>query len=149
MAPEEFAALSNRERKEAMVRSGNVDAMMAAAMKQAPTPQAMPAQPGNEQDTNGQLAAAKAQELPEEKTLKVNANLQGFIEFEIPDGGLTTLLIYDRRNGEELLSKAYADGLIYEYIDFGQFDRPLETIGVSYRDSNGAVLKDLTPAIVP
>ncbi|MGK2926303.1 MAG: hypothetical protein ACSLE2_11850 [Lysobacterales bacterium] len=147
MAPEEFAALSNRERKEAMVRSGNVDAMMAAAMKQAPAPQAMPAQPGIKQDTNGQLAAAKAPELPEKKTLKVNANLQGFIEFENPDGGLTTLLIYDRGNGEELLSKAYADGVIYEYIDFGQFDRPLETIGVSYRDSNGALLKDLTPAI--
>lgn len=148
MTPEAFAALSNRERKEAMVRSGNVDAMMAAAMKQAPSPQAMSAQPGNGQDTNARLAAATAQALPEEKTLKVNANLQGFVEFENPDGRPTTLLIYDRKNGAELFSKAYADGVIYEYIDFGQFDRPLETLGVMYRDASGMELNDLTPVIV-
>lgn len=35
MSPEEFAALSNKDRKEAMVRSGNYDAMSAAGAKHA------------------------------------------------------------------------------------------------------------------
>ena len=35
MSPEEFAALSNKEKKKAMIRQGDIDAMMAMVGKQA------------------------------------------------------------------------------------------------------------------
>lgn len=58
MSPEAFAALSNRERKEVMLRSGNFEAMTAAGAKQA---EAAPAPAGNTKDMNAQLQAAMAQ----------------------------------------------------------------------------------------
>jgi hypothetical protein len=63
MTPEEYAALSNKERKEVMVRQGDFDAMQAAAARQAQAAQqSMPAQqdamPG---DMNAQIAAAMAE----------------------------------------------------------------------------------------
>jgi hypothetical protein len=58
-----------------------------------------------------------------------------------------TLLIFDRQSGEELLEKDYSDGVIYEYVDFNRFNRPLEQIGVIYREVSGLVLKDLTPVV--
>jgi hypothetical protein len=69
MTPEEYAALSNKERKEAMVRNGDMDAMMAAAMKQAQdVQQAQEALEGmsNQQaamppDMNAQMASAMAE----------------------------------------------------------------------------------------
>jgi hypothetical protein len=54
MTPEEYAALSDTERKAAMIRSGDMDAMMAAAQKQA----AIAMQQMNE--AQGQAAAAGA-----------------------------------------------------------------------------------------
>jgi hypothetical protein len=58
-----------------------------------------------------------------------------------------TLLIFNRQSGEELMKKDYADGVIYEYVDFSQFRLPLEQIGVIYRDISGMILKDLTPVV--
>jgi hypothetical protein len=137
MTPEEFAALSNRERKEAMVRAGDIDAMTAAAAMQAQTA------------TAADPRVAAGPRIPDDKALKVNANLQGFVEFENTDGAPVSLSIYDRRTGAELFGKTYDDGVIYEYVDFSQFDRPLEQIGVAYRGANDSVLKDLTPVIEP
>jgi len=56
MSPEEFGALSKEERNEALVRSGNYDAIRAAGAKQA---EAAPS--GGTQDMNAQLQAALAQ----------------------------------------------------------------------------------------
>jgi hypothetical protein len=56
-------------------------------------------------------------------------------------------LIFDRTSGKELLKKDYADGLIYEYVDFSRFNLPPEKIGVIYREASGAIVKDLTPTI--
>jgi hypothetical protein len=56
MSSEDYAALSNKERKEAMVRSGNYDALMAAGAKRA---KAAPA--GNTQDMNARMQAAIAE----------------------------------------------------------------------------------------
>jgi hypothetical protein len=63
MTPEEYAALSNKERKEVMVRQGDIDAMQAAAARQAQAAQqSMPAQPGaTPGDMNAQIAAAMAE----------------------------------------------------------------------------------------
>ena len=123
-------------------------AQMAAAMagmnqgagNQAATMPGMPFQAAPQQDTGKQAA------LPD-NVLKVDAGRRGFIEYENPDGRLMTLLIFDRQSGEELLKKDYRDGVIYEYLDFNRFNRPLEQIGVIYREVSGLILKDLTPVV--
>jgi len=69
MTPEEYAALSNKERKEAMVRSGDMDAMMAAMTKQAQELQQAQGyqqslstqQAATPQDMNAQMASAMAE----------------------------------------------------------------------------------------
>ena len=207
MTPEQFASLSKRERKEILVRRGDMDALTAAATRQAQsaqTQQAMPNMPS--QDMNAQMAAAMTQVqqqtmqgtgnpamdaqlqaamaqvqqamqasgysppskpaamsppaapanqpapapiVPGDNALKINANQQALVEFENRDNKLTTLLIYDRKSGEELFKKDFPDGVIYEFIDFGRFQRPLDQIGVLYKDISGLVLKDLTLVITP
>ena len=100
----------------------------------------MPAQSASPQATNTPAS------MPDD-ALKVDSGKRGFIEFENPDGRLMTLLIFNRQTGEELMKKDYADGVIYEYVDFSQFRLPLEQIGVIYRDISGMILKDLTPVV--
>lgn len=66
MSPEAYAALSNREKKEAMVRKGDMTAMMAAAMKQAESYQRSMIAGGNlspEQAAQMQAAMAQAQQM--------------------------------------------------------------------------------------
>jgi hypothetical protein len=151
------AAIAEAE-QQAAAGTGNpaVDAQIAAAMAQLRAMQGaggtVPGMPPG--TTPGMAATAPAVDtqaadaaVPSDKALPVNANLQGFIEFENRDGRLATLLIYDRQTGEELLSKSYDDGVIYEYVDFGRYDRPLAQLGVMYRDISGLVLKDLTPVV--
>jgi hypothetical protein len=181
MTPGEFAALSNRERKTAMIKSGDMDAMMAAAAKQAEMMKQVMAAGGQAQnmasgDTNTQMAAAMQQAMaamaaagmdpsplggaqaaappanrtpPLENVLRVDASQRGFVEFEHPDGAPVTLLISDNKSSEELLRKTYNDGVIYEYVDFSRFKRPLARIRVQYLDAGGSALKDLTPGIAP
>lgn len=151
------AAIAEAE-QQAAAGTGNpaVDAQIAAAMAQLRAMQGaggtVPGMPPG--TTPGMAATAPAIDtqaadaaVPSDKALPVNANLQGFIEFENRDGRLATLLIYDRQTGEKLLSKSYDDGVIYEYVDFGRYDRPLAQLGVMYRDISGLVLKDLTPVV--
>ncbi len=175
MTPEEYAALSNKERKEAMVRSGDMDAMMAAmAEMQAKmandpnmTPEmraqmsAMMAQmgqsPGGQVTGTPGLPGAQPPVAPArnntseavlpENTLKVDFGKRGFLEYENKDGRLVTLLIFNRQTEEELLKKDYPDGVIYEYVDFSRFNLPLQHIGVNYKDVDSLVLKDLTPVV--
>jgi hypothetical protein len=70
MTPEAFAALSNKERKEAMVRNGDFNAMTAAASKQAATAQMQQAAapPGLPPELAAQLQAAMAQMQQSTKT---------------------------------------------------------------------------------
>lgn len=64
VSPEEFAAMSNKERKGAMVRRGDLNAMMAAAAKQSQMAQQQMAEASGQQatpeDMNTQMAAAMA-----------------------------------------------------------------------------------------
>lgn len=206
MSVEDFNALGNREKKEALIRSGNSDQLMQSMMNEAQAWQGASAasmpqqQAGIPQDMNTQIAAAMAQAqeqmandpnmTPEmraqmaaimaqmgggaggqpgampgmpaqaasppaadkpatmpDNALKVDSGKRGFIEFENADGRLMTLLIFNRQSGEELMKKDYADGVIYEYVDFSQFRLPLDQIGVIYRDISGMILKDLTPVV--
>ncbi|MEJ8568636.1 hypothetical protein [Elongatibacter sediminis] len=185
MSPEEFAQLSNRERKEQMLRHGDMDAIMAAAMEQmAAVQQAMgangqaaagmspeaaaamqqamaamaqgmaPGMAGNAA-ASGNAVAGTATATPgantagtaaaDENRLEVGANGRAFIEYDSPDGQPLTLLIEDRNDNRELLRRLYADGSIYENIDFNTFGVPLERIAVKYVDASGATLRDLTP----
>ena len=114
--------------------------MNQGAGNQAATMPEMPFQAAPQKGTSKQAT------LPE-NALKVDAGRRGFIDYENPDGRLMTLLIFDRQSGEELLTKDYRDGVIYEYVDFSRFNRPLEQIGVIYREVSGLILKDLTPVV--
>ena len=136
--------------QEQMANNPNVTPEMRAQM------QAMMAQMG--QGAGGSAAPRTAVSVspppagggsspPSSDTLAVDAGLRGFVEFEREGGEPVTLRIYNRTDGTDLLNKDYPDGVIYEYIDFSQFDLPLEQIGVAYREPGGRVLRDLTPAV--
>ncbi len=198
MSAEEFAALSNEEQYEAMIRNGDFDAMMAATTKQyeqlakqmqteqaqagqqaggmqamppgmppemaaalanagivlpnmpgVSSMQGMPSAPGIPAATSSTAPTSGADPLQSDKILKVDAGKRGFIEFENPENKPTMLVILDRQTGKELLKKEYADGVIYEYVDFNQFNLPLGQIGVLFKDADGRMLKELTPAVLP
>lgn len=173
MTPEAYNALSKEQRTEAMLRSGDLAAMMAIAQKQAEA--AMQAQDTSAMDP--QTAAALQQAMagagvdpamlaglqagarpaaqtadaattsPPGRALSVDAGQRGFIEFEHPDGAPVTLLISNRDSKTELLRKRYDDGVIYEHVDFSRFQLPLTQISVQYLDATGRQLDELTPAI--
>jgi hypothetical protein len=197
VSDKEFAAMSNREKKEAMVRSGDMNALMEMAAKQSqPTLQQMAQQqaaqpdggqggipadmqaqmaaafaaagidpssiPGMQIAVPGTVQAAKSTSSASSVTSKITAGIEpdagnilpvdssgrGYIEFENADEMFTTLVIFNRKVGTELLKKDYEDGSIYEYIDFSRFNLPLDHIGVIFRDLNQQTLADLTPAVV-
>ncbi len=151
MTAEEFAALSNKEHKEVMVRSGNIDAMMSAIMAQ------MNQGSGGQYTQVPGLLSAQPQPSPAVKsgvtepapgnTVILDINLQGFLEFDKEDGRAMTLLIFNRQTGDQLFKKDFPDGVIYEFVDFSRFNTPLQHIAVNYTDTTGIVLKDLTPVI--
>ena len=175
---EEYAAMSNKERKEAMVRDGDMDAVMAAAMKQAEAAmQQFQAQQGaNGAAMSPEMAAAiaqaqqalanagmampgapagfgnvpsKAQDaapgVAPENALQLDSNLHGTIEYEHPDGSAMSLAILDRQSGENLFRKDYSDGSVYEYLDFGRYQLPLDRIAVVLSDAGNRKLLELTP----
>ncbi|MGA9573367.1 MAG: hypothetical protein WBS20_05410, partial [Lysobacterales bacterium] len=190
VSEEDYAAMSNKERKEAMVRSGDMNAILASALKQAElAKQQMAAQQGaNGQtatvDMTQEMSAAIAQAqkamanagltTPEtqassaaadpapaatggaskttagstgQNTLALDANLYGTVKFEHPDGAATTLSIVDRQTGQEWLRKDYPDGSIYEYLDFGRYQAPLNRIAVIFLDGNEETIEELTPVV--
>lgn len=110
---------ASKERKQVMVREGDIDAMMAVAMKQAATP----------------------------PVLEVDALLRGRVQFRNLDGTHTSLVVFNRDTGEELLKKEYEDGIIDEYVNFGRYKLPLEKFGVVISSISGEILEDLTPEI--
>ena len=84
-----------------------------------------------------------------ENALLIDANLRGLVEFENRDGLAITLLIFNRQSGAELFRKDYADGRIYEYVDFSRFGLPLEQIGVVYRDVSNQILVEPQLVVSP
>jgi hypothetical protein len=167
VSPEEFAAMSSRERKQAMLKqamrdNGNLDAMMAAAARQAemarasqtgtrPEPAPDAAQVPSAAEMNAQMAAALARARQTmaargAQVLVLDADRRGHIEYRSPDGESVTLLVLDRETGRELLKKTYADGAIRESVPFGDYDVPLDRIDVFYRDAAGRTLGH--PALV-
>ncbi len=175
VSPEAYAAMSNRERKEALARSGNLGAIMAAAQKQAAQAQqrSAPQGPANPQETipgtTPELAAAMAEAQramaeagislpdmpvaqaatgkPDDAVVLLDANMHGHVSFEHRDHLSMSLIIFDRQTGAELLHKDYADGRIDEQIDFARFQLPLKRIGIVYRDASKQILGDLTPVL--
>ena len=173
MTPEAFAALSNKERKQAMVRNGELDAIMAAVMKQGQqsttasgaTPeqaaqmQASVAQvqqmmqagragmTGNNESLTPPPAQTAAQAAEPEAILSVDSLMRGHIQYKNANGKVTTLRLINRQTDEELLKKVYADGVIDEYVSFGRYKLPIEQIGVLIKNSRDEVLEDLTPEV--
>jgi hypothetical protein len=140
------AALADAEKQLAQgTGDPALDAQMAATLAQMKAMQGVGgASPASAQA--GPVAADSRAGAAHGNTLRVDASLQGDVDFVNRDGHLTTLLVYDRQSGEELMSKSYGDGVIHERIDFSRFERPLDRIGVMFRDISGLVLEDLTPA---
>jgi hypothetical protein len=158
-----------------MVRGGDMEAVMAAAMKEA---EAAMQQLSAQQGANGaamtpEMAAAIAQaqqamaaagmtmpaasttgssevasDAKVENALLVEPNGHGTIEYEHPDGSAVTLLIQDRESGRELLRKEYADGSIYEYLDFSRYQLPLNQIAVIIHDAKSQQIEEMTPVMV-
>jgi len=176
MSPEDFAALSNKERKEKMIRDGDPNAMMAAIMKQAQSAQQSMTASGASPEQLAQMEAAMAQaqqmmqgggagmpgtavpgastptpatvqSAKPEAVLTVDALMRGHVQYKNSGGKAATMSIINRQTGDELLKKEYADGVINEYISLGRYKLPLEQIGVIIRNVSGEVLEDLTPRV--
>jgi len=174
MSPEDFAALSNKERKEKMIREGDPNATMAAIMKQVQSAQqsmaasgATPEQaaqmqaamvqvqqtmqgggagmPGTVMPGASTAAPASAQSAKPEAVLTVDSLLRGHIQYQNAGGKAAIMSVINRQTGDELLKKEYADGVINEYISLGRYKLPLEQIGVIIKNTRGEVLEDLTP----
>ena len=127
--------MSNRERKETMLRNGDMNPMMAATQKQMAQAQqtltALNKRMANpSSDTDTQTHAV----------IRLNEHRRGLVEFHHPDGDLVTLLISNRVTGEELLKTSYPDGTVLAYIDFSRFALPLDKIRVVYLAEDQKVL---------
>ena len=131
-------------------------AQMAAALAQAQ--QELANDPNMTPEMRAQMNAVLAQmqgatgggiptDVPaaEGDVIELDGSDGAFLEFESADGEPMTLLVFDRQNGAELLKNEYPDGVIYDYVNFGQFGRPMEQIGVRYSDASGTELAELTP----
>jgi hypothetical protein len=166
MSPEEYAALSNKEQNEVLIRQGDPNAMMAAVMKQAESARQAMAASGATPEQMAQMEAAMAQAqqmmqgggagMPEntqspksEAVLTVDSLMRGHIQYRNAGGKAATMSVINRQTGDELLKKEYADGEIDEYVSFGRYKLPLEQIGVLIKNMNGETLEDLTPALSP
>ncbi len=174
MSPEDFAALSNKERKEKMIREGDPNAMMAAIMKQVQSAQQPTAASGATPEQAAQMqaamvqvqqmmqgggagmpgtvmpgapnpSAAAAQSSKPEAVLTVDALMRGHVQYKHAGGKAAIMTVINRQTGDELLKKEYADGVINEYISLSRYKLPLEQIGVIIKDISGEVLEDLTP----
>ena len=92
-------------------------------------------------------AEAHAEKAAPEQVLTVDALMRGHVQFINRDGKSTTMIIFNRETGEELLKKQFTDGVIDEYVSFGRYKLPLEQIGLFIKDISGEILADLTPKL--
>jgi len=139
-----------RVQQESSGQQPAIPAEMAAIMAQMGlSPGGNNAMPGlpNMQPQQAPAVSNNNSVLPPDKSVILNIYQQGFLEFDSADGRAMTLSIINRQTGDELLTKDYPDGAIYEHIDFSQFNLPLNQIGVIYKEIDGMVLKDLTPVV--
>jgi hypothetical protein len=94
-------------------------------------------------------AAGSGTTIDEASILALDPAGRAFLEFEGEKGQALVLRIFERGSGRDLMTRDYADGVIYEYIDFNRFKLPFDRIGIQFLDSGGAVLRELTPATRP
>ena len=90
-----------------------------------------------------------AQETLLDDTLALDPAGRAFIEFEDESGRDLILRVVERESNQDLFTKRYSDGLIYEYIDFTQFGPPIADISVRYEGVDGSILKELRPLVQP
>ena len=74
---------------------------------------------------------------------------RAFVEFDGDAGQPLTLRIFERASKVDLFRKDYADGVVYEYIDFTGFGLPLDRVRIQFLDSQGSVLRELIPQVQP
>lgn len=164
MSREEFEALSKEEQAVRMVQGGGLEAMMAAAMKQAQAAQAgmtpeqaaqMQAQLDQVQRMmqGGGMAAAAAgtgsaaveQSGGGVASFTVDALNRGRVRFSSGNSEPLHLFIVDRKGGEVLLEKEYPGGEIDDYLSLGRYRLPAQRMGALVKAADGAVLADLSP----
>jgi hypothetical protein len=163
MSSEDFEALSKEEQMMQMAQSGNMEAVMAAAMKQAQAAQAgmtpeqaaqMQAQMAQVQQMmqgTGMGMPARPAALPASQPVKspsssftIDSLDRGHVRFD-GKGMAVTLELVDRASGAELMKKAFPDGMVDEYISLGRYKLPANRIGAIIKGPSGEVLADLSP----
>jgi hypothetical protein len=107
----------------------------------------VPGSPGT--TTVPAAAAAESAADDTSEILALDPGGRAFVEFEDEAGNALTLRIFERGSKHDLFRKDYADGVIYEYIDFTGFGLPLERVRIHFLDSQGSVLRELVPAVRP
>lgn len=163
MSNEEFDALSKQEQAAVMMQGGNMEAMMAAAMKQVEAAQA-----GMTPEQAAQLQAqmAQVQQMMQGGGMAMPANPAGAtmaqpqqeatssftvdaldrarIRFRGEKGSAVSLQLINREDGAELMEKTYPGGEIDEYVSLGRYKLPPEKVGAIIRRADGKVLADLS-----
>lgn len=160
MSAEEFEALSKEEQAVRMMQGGDLQAVMAAAMKQAQAAQAgmTPEQAAQLQSQMGDVRrmmpgggmtapAAASPQSPEHgpNTFTVDALNRGRIQFAGGAAAGVTLSLIDRNSGLELMVKKFPGGKIDEYVNLTRYHLPPQQIGAIVRGASGQVLADLSP----
>ena len=173
MSGQDFDNLSDKEQVEILMQEGNMEALMAAAMKQmegaqanmSPEQQAqmqaqmaqvqqmmqgastaIPAAEKNGATGPGQSPVASQQAEEKPASLTVDSMMRGHLQYKHTSGQAVSVSVINRQNDEELLIKEFANGVIDEYLSLRRYQLPLEQIGILIKDDSGATLEDLTPS---
>ena len=162
MSQDEFDGLDDKEQMQILMQDGNMEAVMAAVMKQAQAAQSgmTPEQQAQMQQImqgNGMQMPANTMpdthttesvpaEQPEE-ILTVDSLQRGHIQYRSSSKEAVSLKVINRQTGDELMSRDFPDGVIDEYVSLGRYKLPFEQLGVIISDVSGDVLEDLTPEL--
>ena len=134
MTPEEYNALSNKEQKEAMIRQGDPNAMIAAMMKQAQEMQQSMGGGGQSPEMNAQMQAAMTQ---------VQQAIQG-AGYEIPGSVAASPTASPQakppHQGNVPVEILTVDALMRGHVQFRNPDGKLTTLAVINRESGEALL---------
>lgn len=162
LSAEGFESLSAQEQAMHMMKDGNMEAMMAAMMKQAQsgmTPeqaaqmqasmaqvQAM-TQGGSMALPSSSPSASTASQAAEssDASFTVDSLMRGHIQYQDSQGKSVTLSLINRQSEKELMSREFANGEIDEYVNLGRYKLPIEHIGALIKNADGKMLEDLKP----
>jgi len=136
MTPEEYNALSNKEQKEAMIREGDPDAMIAAMMTQFQELQQSMGSSGQSPEMNAQMQAAMAQ---------VQQNMQGAgyaVPGSVAGTALPTAAAQTKTSSQAIVPVKIltVDALLRGHVQFNDPDGKPTTMAVINRETGEELL---------